>query len=117
MASERKTVTSSETENPFAPFVELQQSGFGNLMGMNSAWLEGLGDISAEVWSFIADRIKEDVKTQHEILHCKDMAELQQIQSRFMQKAIDQYQAETGKIVEMSMAAFKQNGDAKPKKS
>ena len=50
----------------------------------------------------MAERIREDVKTQHEILHCKSPAELQAIQARFVARAVEQYSAETGKLVEMS---------------
>jgi hypothetical protein len=47
------------------------------------------------------ERIKEDVKTQHEILNCKDAADLNKIQMRFVQTAIDDYTAESGKLIEM----------------
>jgi hypothetical protein len=57
--------------------------------------------MSAEVAQFVTERIKEDVKTQHEMLQCKKIGELQHIQVQFMQKAMDQYHAETGKLVEM----------------
>ncbi|MBT8409216.1 MAG: phasin family protein, partial [Alphaproteobacteria bacterium] len=102
MAQQSKEQKSTATESALGPLAELQKAGLGNLMGMNAAWLEHLSDMSAEVLSFVAERVKEDVKTQHEILHCKDVNEMQAIQSRFLQKAIDQYQAETGKLVEMS---------------
>ena len=84
----------------------LQSLGFNRMAHFGTAWIEALSDMGSEVMSFVADRIKEDVKTQHEILHCEDLAELQEIQSRFMQKAIDQYVAETGKLVEMSHQLF-----------
>ncbi|MEO0752128.1 MAG: phasin family protein [Pseudomonadota bacterium] len=90
----------------FDTIADLQKAGMGNLMGIGTAWIEAMGAMSAEMAEFVADRIKEDVKTQHEILHCKDVADLQRIQAQFMQKAIDQYQAETGKLVEMGTKAF-----------
>ena len=46
------------------------------------------------------------MKTQHEILHCDDPTKLQHIQAEFVQKAIEQYTAETGKLVEMSQKLF-----------
>lgn len=84
----------------------LQAFGFNNATSFGTAWVEALSNMGSEVMSFVADRIKEDVKTQHEILHCDDMAELQKIQARFVQKAVDQYTAETGKLVEMSHQFF-----------
>lgn len=81
---------------------ELQKTGFGSLAWMGTAWLENLSDVGAEVMEFVAERVREDVKTQHELLHAKDVAEMQHIQAQFMQKAVDQYAAESGKLVEMS---------------
>ncbi|MFK7878275.1 phasin family protein [Roseobacter sp.] len=100
---EEKAPTS---EAPLSAITQLQEAGLGSMMGMGTAWIEAVSDMSAEVAHFVAERIKEDVKTQHEILHCKNVADLQHIQVQFIQKAMDQYQAETGKLVEMSTKAF-----------
>lgn len=99
-----KTPTTADA--PFNALTQLQEAGLGSMMGMGTAWVEAISNMSAEVASFVAERIKEDVKTQHEILHCKDVADLQHIQAQFFQKAMDQYQAETGKLVEMGTKAF-----------
>ncbi len=85
---------------------DIQMAAMGNLMGMSTAWMESLGDMGAEVADFVADRIKEDVKTQHEFMRCKDLADIQRVQARFVEKAIAQYQAETGKLMQMSVASF-----------
>ena len=94
------------SEAPLSAITQLQEAGLGSMMGMGTAWIEAVSDMRAEVAHFVAERIKEDVKTQHEILHCKNVADLQQIQAQFIQKAMDQYQAETGKLVEMGTRAF-----------
>lgn len=101
-----ETETASKDDTPLNAIAQLQEAGLGNMVGLGAAWFEALGDIGAEVLSFVADRVKEDVKVQHEILHCKNVEELQHVQSQFLQKAIDQYQAETGKLVEMSTKVF-----------
>lgn len=106
MAKEHST-RATDANTLFGPILELQKAGFGNLAGQNVAWLEGLGDMGAEFMNFLAERVKEDVKTQHELLHCKDVAEVQKIQSQFIQTAINQYQAETGKLMQMGMSTFK----------
>lgn len=82
----------------------LQAYGFNAATGMGVAWVEALTDMGAEVLSFVAERIKEDVKTQHRLLHCRDVGEVQKIQAEFVQTAIEQYNAETGKLVEMSQS-------------
>tara|TARA_R110002072_G_scaffold6717_8_gene38446 strand:- start:7853 stop:8206 length:354 start_codon:yes stop_codon:yes gene_type:complete len=113
MASKPETQdpnTAKPTE-PFNPMTQLQEAGFGNMMGMSKVWMEALSDMSAEMVGFVADRIKEDVKTQHEIMHCKNATDLQHIQAQFIQKAMNQYQDETGKLVEMGTNALKSKDD------
>ena len=88
------------------PILRFQQAGLGTLIGANAAWFESLGDMGAEVARFFAERIKQDVQTQHEILRCRNLAEIQHVQSTFMQNAIDQYQAETGRLVQMGLAVL-----------
>jgi len=111
--SQTKGSTSSTPAEPFNAFSQLQEAGLGNLMGMGTAWVEAISDMGAEVTNFIAERITEDVKTQHEILHCKKIADLQQIQAGFIKKAIEQYQVETGKLVEMGTQALASSTDTK----
>ena len=98
---------STETTHLTDDISTLSAFGFGNMAAFGTAWIEALGDMGGELVSFVAERIKEDIKTQHEILHCKDPGKLQEIQARFVQTAIDQYTAETGKLVEMSQDLFK----------
>ena len=114
MGTEKKS-TDDAARSATEAFAALQEMGLGNMMGIGTAWLEAMSDMGAEVIGFVADRIKEDVKTQHEILHCKDAAELQRIQARFFEKAVKQYQDETGKLVEMSTFVFAQENAPKTK--
>ena len=106
MASKTESQTASKIEAPMNALAQLQEAGLTNMVGFGAAWMEALGDMGSEVASFVADRIKEDVKTQHKILHCKNVGELQDIQAEFMKTALEQYQAETGKLIEMSTQAF-----------
>ena len=105
MATKQTPEPPADENTTLTALTKLQEAGLGNMLGMGTAWMEAMGDMSAEMAGFIAERIKEDVKTQHEILHCKNVADLQHIQARFIQKAMDQYQAETGKLVEMGKKA------------
>lgn len=109
MAKTPDTSTARTGDAPINAIAQLQEAGFGNMVGLSAAWLEALRDMGTEVVSFVADRIKEDVKVQHEIMRCKDVTEIQQIQSKFLQKAMDQYQAETGKLIKMGTNAFASN--------
>lgn len=107
MPSKQKTETNDEPamgtgDEAQSDLAALQAFGFNNVTSFGTAWVEALGDVGSEVLSFVAARIKEDVKTQHELMHCDDIEKMQEIQARFVQKAIDQYTAETGRLIEMS---------------
>lgn len=108
-----KKDTTALEDAPMKAMAQLQEAGLGNMVGLSTAWAEAMSDMGSEVISFVADRIKEDVKTQHEILHCKSVGDLQHIQSQFIQRVLDQYQTETGKLVEMGSQMF--STDAKGK--
>ena len=79
----------------------MQAADPGSAARMYMAWFEGMGEIGREAAQFVAERIAEDLKTQHAILHCRNSAELMQIQRDFLQRALDQYVAEGGKLVQM----------------
>ncbi|MFC3117953.1 phasin family protein [Jhaorihella thermophila] len=70
---------------------------FRRCHGWGAEWAGAAGRMSGEFLQFMADRVKEDVRFQHSCLQCKSPQELQKLQAEFIQKAIDQYVAETGK--------------------
>lgn len=100
-----RTDTTSADESSDA-MAARRQAGVEDAMGFGAAWTAMVSDLSAEMLTFLSDRIREDLKTQHRLFHCRDAHELREIQAEFLQKAIDQYQAETGKLIEMSSTAF-----------
>lgn len=114
MAEKAKLETPEAKDTPLNFFAQMQEAGLGKAFGMSTAWFEAMGDMSAEVMQFMAERIKEDVKTQHAMMHCKNLTELQHVQAQFIEKAINQYQAETGKLVEMGTQAISPDDPSKP---
>ncbi|MEO1138204.1 MAG: phasin family protein [Pseudomonadota bacterium] len=106
MATKQSSTAPSKDQTSPSSIAETPAEGVGSMLGLSAFWMEAMSDMGAEVLSFVAERIKEDVKTQHQLLHCKNLGEVQHIQTQFIQKALDQYQAETGKLVEMSAKAF-----------
>jgi hypothetical protein len=85
---------------------DLQQANLGPLQWLGTAWAAALAEMGTEVMSFVADRVREDVKTQHEILHCKDLSELQTIQAAFLERAFVQYTVETGKLIDIGSSVL-----------
>lgn len=99
---ENKSAAVTSPQDTLKTIGGMQAAGPGTAARLYMAWLEGLGDIGSEAMQFVSERIAEDVKTQHEIMHCKNAAEVIAIQRRFLQKALDQYVAEGGKLMKMS---------------
>lgn len=95
---ERKTETPQFSPDAFDPLAIFKPIAPAAWM----TWFENIADLGTEITSFVAERIKEDVQTQHAMLHCKSLSEIQHVQAEFLQKAFEQYQAETGKLIEMS---------------
>jgi len=71
------------------PMAALQSAGLDSLSWFGAPMLENMSTMGSEMLQFFADRIKEDMKTQHEILHCKTPREMLEVQTKFFQKAID----------------------------
>lgn len=103
----KKKQDTSLTADAFASGEELvqqmEQAGLGPLRWLSTSWIEAMAELNNEVVSFVADRIKEDVKTQHKILHCKDATEVREAQREFLENAYAQYTEETGKLIKMSL--------------
>ena len=66
---------------------------------MSTAWIETMTQVSTALATLVAARFKEDLELQQALLRCTSLAEAQHVQAAFIQKAIDQYQAETGKLI------------------
>lgn len=103
-----KKTESAKEDAKHAPAVDSADLGLDALTWMGTAWVEAMSDLGSDLASFVAERIREDVKTQHEILHCKSLAEMQAIQAAFMERAYVQYTVETGKLIEKGTSLFPQ---------
>jgi len=97
-----KSTTGGRPEDWLSQLRKMQQDSLDPLRWFGVAWFEGVTAINRELAEFVSRRISEDLRTQHEILNCGDPEKLQHIQARFIQRAIDDYTAETGTLVELS---------------
>lgn len=115
--SKHVTRKSNEPETrPVDPFTMASAAfaGFRTMNGFAAAMMEGWSDVGAEFMTFLAARIREDVKTQHRMLHAKDVEELSRIQADFVQNAVEQYAAETGKMIDLGQKITKRAIDGAP---
>ncbi len=69
--------------------------------GPGMDWLETLSGMGSEMVRFTADRFKVDMQARDEIVSAKGLAEVQHIQTLFFQKAIEDYTAQSTKLMEM----------------
>ncbi len=82
---------------------QFEDAGFYPLGLMHTGWFDKVAEINSEVANFVADRIREDAKTQGELLKCKSAEELQKVQMKFLEKTYAQYTLETGKLIKMGI--------------
>lgn len=92
-----------DSTTPFASFGAMQAENMERFSLLGAAFAENVGKMNTEVLRFLGERLQEDLKTQRALMQCRDIAKMSEIQSEFLRKAFDQYTAETGKMVQMSM--------------
>tara|TARA_R110000850_G_scaffold92990_4_gene196940 strand:+ start:1314 stop:1655 length:342 start_codon:yes stop_codon:yes gene_type:complete len=102
MAEDDKT---TQTTSPMMDLMNaMQAAGFKTMAGAGNDWMETIAEMGSEMMRFTAERIREDVQARHAILNAKDFTEAQHVQAQFFQKAMDDYRAETAKLVEIGQA-------------
>lgn len=85
---------------------DVEKSAVGTLTWFGTAWVETLGQMGAEMVEFAGRRAREEARTQHDLLHCRSLPEVQRVQTRFLQTAIDQYTAEIGRFAALGTGAW-----------
>lgn len=106
MANTRKSKPTGAHAQMNPLLASWQAAGLGPLNWLAPSMVERMSDMGSEWLSFVAARVQEDVALQHALLHAKTPADAQAVQMRFLQRAVDQYSAETGKMMEMSAHLF-----------
>ena len=102
----KKSAADAATEQMTTLFEDWQKAGLGAWAWANPAWFRQVTEINSEIARFVADRLRQDLEFQSEVLQCRDPLELREIHGRFIRDAFDQYSAETGKLVQMNRAAL-----------
>jgi hypothetical protein len=78
------------------------QDAMRNMETAGAAVLDGLTRVGREMTEFVSERIRQDMEAQQELLRCRTFGDFQQVQSRFMKAAVDQYAAEATKLMKLS---------------
>ena len=100
--AQTSSTTTTDDKTPIATMKTAQAEGAGMITAFNTAMLEAMARYGSEVSEFVSKRLQEDMKTQHEILSCRDIGKLSDIQATFMKTAMEDYSAETGKLLQMN---------------
>ena len=78
-----------------------QQETLHNIGAAGAAMLEGLTKAQTEISDFITQRIRQDVETQAEMLRCRTLDDVRDLQTRFFKTAFDQYAGEASKLMKI----------------
>ena len=102
------TTQGSTVFDPFAAFKPMVPAA-----SIGAIWFNRAADLGREITTFAAERVKQNVEAQHALLQCKSLTQVQHVQAEFLQMALDHYQVEAGKVLEMAgrMAADLQADD------
>ena len=79
-----------------------QQETLHNVEAAGAAMLEGLTKVQTEIADFITERIRQDVETQAEMLRCRTLDDVRDLQTRFFRTAVDQYAAEVNRLMKIN---------------
>ena len=78
-----------------------QQETLHNIGAAGAAMLEGLTKAQTEISDFITQRIRQDVETQTEMLRCRTLDDVRDLQTRFFKTALDQYAGEASRLMKI----------------
>ena len=96
----RKTAASLENTAWWAPF------GPPPVTTVGTEWAAAMADMTAQISGFVAGRIEENIRTQQALLTCRNLEEVRDVQSEFIERAVHQYQDQTLKLTEMAIKAM-----------
>lgn len=93
------------TPNAATPTIDsmqaLQGAPLDAMQGFGANWFEMAAEMGREMSTFATARLKLDVEAQNALLHAKGIAEVQKIQTQYLQKAMTDYSSEMAKLLEM----------------
>lgn len=96
------TEKTKDTVSPMNVLIDaMQNASTAFVPDFGPEWLEAMSKVGHEMLTFMSERVKEDLQTQHALLQAKGIAEIQQIQAEFLKKAQEDYAVEMAKLVEM----------------
>ena len=81
--------------------IALQQDAVAGAGVAGTALLEGFTEARRHIADFVAERLRQDIEIQGELLSCRTLDDVREIQSRFFRNAIDQYSTEASRMMKL----------------
>lgn len=100
----KPTTTFPQTKPTPAVLEAIQSAKLPGALGFGAEWTKSMVDVGSNVLSFMGARITQDVQTQHAMMKAKDVIEFQHIQAQYFQRMMDDYAAETAKLMTFGKA-------------
>jgi len=79
----------------------LPQTALAGVGSAGTAVAENVARVRQQVAEFVADRIRQDLEVQSELLGCRNIEQLGAVQSKFFRNAVDQYVTESARMLSL----------------
>jgi Phasin protein len=96
----------STTRESIAKAAKTQQQAIGTMERAGASLLTGLTEMQKEIAGFVSERIRQDIEGQQELLRCRTLDEVREVQSRYFRTAMDQYSSEATKLMQLGTELF-----------
>jgi hypothetical protein len=99
--TEQAEAQRTAAENAGQRALTLQQEAVAGANAAGTAMLQGLEEARKSVSDFLADRIRQDIEVQSQLMACRTLDDLREVQTRFFRSAVDQYSAEASRMMKL----------------
>ena len=69
------------------------------------AYVSGMAAVNGEVFRFVTQRLRHDVEVGQSLAGCEDFSKAASLQQEWARKAMDDYMAEAGRLMELASKA------------
>jgi hypothetical protein len=97
--SETEPPVGSVTDQVIDSVTASQQQALHSMETAGAVMFEGVARVQREIAEFVSERIRQDMETQQELLRCKSIDDVRNLQARFFRTAMDQYSAEATRLM------------------
>ena len=81
--------------------VALQKDALAGAEAASAAMIEGLTEAQRRMSDFVSERIRKDMETQSELLGCRNLDQVREVQSRFFRVAVEEYAATASQLMRL----------------